>query len=42
MFGFEEAAKLDDGNIWTTSFAVTKLDDADKKKLAALIKKAAR
>lgn len=39
-FGFEESAKLDDGNIWVTSFAVKKLDDADKKKLAALIKKA--
>ena len=39
-FGFEEAAKLDDGNIWVTSFAVKKLDDADKKKLATLIKKA--
>lgn len=39
-FGFEEAAKLDDGNMWVTSFAVTKLDDADKKKLTALVKKA--
>ena len=39
-FGFEEAAKLDEGNIWVTSFAVTRLDDADKKKLGALIKKA--
>lgn len=40
-FGFEEAAKLDDGNMWVTSFAVKKLDDADKKKLTALVKKAA-
>lgn len=39
-FGFEEAAKLDDGNMWITSFAVTTLDDADKKKLTALVKKA--
>lgn len=40
-FGFEEAAKLDDGNMWVTSFAVASLDDADKKKLTALVKKAA-
>ena len=40
-FGFEDAAKLDDGNMWATSFAVIKLDDAEKKKLAALVKKAA-
>ena len=40
-FGFEEAAKLDDGNMWVTSFAVTKLDDAEKKKLTALVKRAA-
>jgi len=39
-FGFNEAAKLDDGNMWPTSFAVTKLTDAEQKKLAALIKKA--
>jgi len=39
-FGFEEAAKLDDGNMWVTSFAVIKLDDAEKKKLTAMIKKA--
>ncbi len=38
--GFEEAARLDDGTMWQTSFAVTKLTPADEKKLAALVKKA--
>jgi uncharacterized protein YdhG (YjbR/CyaY superfamily) len=40
-FGFEEAANLDDGAMWVTSFALTKLTAADEKKLAALVKKAA-
>ena len=40
-FGFNEAAKLDDGNMWPTSFALTKLGDAEEKKIAALVKKAA-
>jgi uncharacterized protein YdhG (YjbR/CyaY superfamily) len=41
-FGFEEAANLDNGNMWPTSYALTQLTAADEKKLAALIKKAAR
>ena len=41
-FGFEESAKLDDGAMWPTSFALTELTAADEKKLAALVKKAAR
>jgi uncharacterized protein YdhG (YjbR/CyaY superfamily) len=40
-FGFEEAANLDDGPMWPTSFALTKLTAADEKKLGALVKKAA-
>jgi uncharacterized protein YdhG (YjbR/CyaY superfamily) len=40
-FGFEEAANLDDGEMWTTSFALTELTPAGEKKLAALVKKAA-
>jgi len=40
-FGFEEAANLDDGAMWPTSFALTKLTAADEKKIAALVKKAA-
>jgi uncharacterized protein YdhG (YjbR/CyaY superfamily) len=38
--GFEETAHLDDGTMWQTSFAVTKLSPADEKKIAALVKKA--
>jgi uncharacterized protein YdhG (YjbR/CyaY superfamily) len=40
-FGFEEAANLDDGTMWVTSFALTELTPADGKKIAALVKKAA-
>ena len=38
--GFEEAAKLDDGAMWPTAFALTELTAADEAKLAALVKKA--
>jgi len=41
-FGFEEAANLDDGEMWPTSYALTKLTPADEKKLTTLVKKAAR
>ena len=41
-FGFEESANLDDGAMWPTSFALTELTAADEKKIAALVKKAAR
>ena len=41
-FGFEESASLDDGAMWPTSYALTKLTPADEKKIAALVKKAAR
>lgn len=41
-FGFETAAKLDDGDMWPTAFALTKLSEADEAKLATLVKKAAR
>src|SRR5215813_5076846 len=40
-FGFEEAANLDKGAMWPTSYALTELTAADEKKLAALVKKAA-
>ena len=39
-FGFEENAKLDDGTMWPTSWALTKLTAADEAKIAALVKKA--
>ena len=38
--GFEEAANLDDGAMWPTSYALTKLTAADEKKIGALVKKA--
>jgi uncharacterized protein YdhG (YjbR/CyaY superfamily) len=40
--GFEEAAKLDDGAMWPTSFALTELTAKDEAKITALVKKAAR
>jgi uncharacterized protein YdhG (YjbR/CyaY superfamily) len=39
--GFQHDANLDDGDFWPTSFAVTKLTDADQKQVLALIKRAA-
>ena len=39
-FGFEEAAKLDEGAMWPTSYALTKLTAADEARIAALVKKA--
>jgi uncharacterized protein YdhG (YjbR/CyaY superfamily) len=39
-FGFNEAANLDEGEMWPTSFALTKLTAADEKKIAALVRKA--
>jgi uncharacterized protein YdhG (YjbR/CyaY superfamily) len=38
--GFSDKANLDDGSVWPTVFAVTKLTEADEKKLAALVKRA--
>jgi uncharacterized protein YdhG (YjbR/CyaY superfamily) len=37
--GFDENAKLDDGSMWPTSFAITKLTPANKKTIAALVSK---
>jgi len=39
-FGFNDAAKLDEGVMWPTSFAVTKLTDSEERKIAKLVKKA--
>ena len=38
--GFEEAANLDEGAMWPTSFALKRLTAADEKKIGALVKKA--
>jgi len=40
--GFNDAANLDAGDMWPTSFALKKLTPADEKKIAALVKKAVR
>jgi uncharacterized protein YdhG (YjbR/CyaY superfamily) len=40
-FGFNDDANLDEGSMWPTSFALTKLTAADEKKIGALVKKAA-
>jgi uncharacterized protein YdhG (YjbR/CyaY superfamily) len=39
-FGFEEAANLDDGAMWPTSFALKELPAACEAKIRALVKKA--
>jgi uncharacterized protein YdhG (YjbR/CyaY superfamily) len=39
-FGFQPQAKLDEGNMWPTSWALTKLTPADEARIAALVKKA--
>ncbi len=38
--GFQDTAKLDEGAMWPTSFAVTKLTKAVEKEIALLVKKA--
>jgi uncharacterized protein YdhG (YjbR/CyaY superfamily) len=40
--GFEEAASLDDGAMWPTSYALKELTAKDEAKIAALVKKAVR
>jgi uncharacterized protein YdhG (YjbR/CyaY superfamily) len=39
--GFSDAARLDDGTLWPTEYAVTELNAANEAKISALIKKAA-
>ena len=41
-FGFNDSARLDEGAMWPTSFALTKLTAAEEKRIAALVKKAVR
>jgi uncharacterized protein YdhG (YjbR/CyaY superfamily) len=38
--GFQQAANLDDGEMWPTSFALKKLTPAVEEKIAKLVKKA--
>ncbi len=39
-FGFQEAAQVDDGEFWPTSYALTKMTPEVEKKIAKLVKKA--
>ena len=39
--GFQDTARLDDGTMWPTSYAITTLSAADEKRIAELVKKAA-
>jgi uncharacterized protein YdhG (YjbR/CyaY superfamily) len=39
-FGFNDDANLDEGTMWPTSFALTKLTAADEARIVALVKKA--
>lgn len=38
--GFNDPAKLDDGNLWPSSFAVLKIGAAEEKQIVALVKRA--
>ncbi|HSW41112.1 MAG TPA: DUF1801 domain-containing protein [Patescibacteria group bacterium] len=39
-FGFNDAANLDEGTMWPTSFALTELTAADEALIVALVKRA--
>ena len=39
-FGFNDTAKLDEGRMWPTSFAVKEMTAAEDAKIAALVKRA--
>jgi uncharacterized protein YdhG (YjbR/CyaY superfamily) len=39
-FGFDEAANLDEGAMWPTSFALKELTAAEEARIVALVKKA--
>jgi uncharacterized protein YdhG (YjbR/CyaY superfamily) len=39
--GFSDAAKLDDGTMWPTAFALTELTTADDARIGALVRRAA-
>ena len=39
-FGFNDAATLDEGSMWPTSFALKELTAAEEAKISALVKKA--
>lgn len=40
--GFNDPAKLDDGTMWPTAYALTTLTEADEARIAELVKRAVR
>ena len=40
--GFQDPAKLDDGAMWPTAYAVTKIGPSEEKQITALVKRAGR
>ena len=38
--GFSDKARLDDGNMWPSSFALTEIGPAEEKRITALVKQA--
>jgi uncharacterized protein YdhG (YjbR/CyaY superfamily) len=40
--GFNDAAKLDDGDFWPTAFAVKELTASDEAKISSIVRKAVR
>jgi hypothetical protein len=41
-FGFNDNANLDEGSMWPTAYALTKLTKADESKITALVKQAVK
>jgi len=41
-FGFEEAATIDEGTMWPTSYGLTELTPADEARIAELVQQAVR
>jgi len=39
-FGFNDSARLDEGNLWPVAFAVKELSASEEQKIGALVKKA--
>ncbi len=39
-FGFEQNANIDEGTMWPTSWALTKITESEEKRLSELVKKA--
>jgi uncharacterized protein YdhG (YjbR/CyaY superfamily) len=39
-FGFSDKARIDDGSMWPTDYAIMELTAADEKRITALVKKA--